>query len=300
MKRLGNLYSKLYDIDNLILADKKARKGKSKQKDLIEFDKNKDNNLLRLQNILINKEYKTSDYHIFTIYEGKERVIYKLPYYPDRIVHHGIMNILEKMFINCFTSNTYSCIKERGIHKVLRDLKKDLKDIENTQYCLKLDIKKFYPNVDHEILKSLLQKKIKDKDLLNMLNEIINSSNGIPIGNYLSQFFGNFYLTYFDHWLKEDKQVKYYYRYCDDLVILHKEKDYLHNLRIEIQEYLKDNLNLELKSNYQVFPISTRGIDFVGYKFYHTHILLRKGIKKRFIKMINFNNNDKSKASYYG
>lgn len=300
MKREGNIFNKIYDINNLKLADKKARRGKSNQKDLIKHDLNKDDNIVNLYHILKNKEYKTSKYHIFKLYDGKEREIYKLPYYPDRIVHHGIMNILEPIFISTFTKNTYSCIKKRGIHKAQKDLIKALKDKDNTLYCLKLDSKKFYPSINHEILKKLLKRKFKDKDLLDLLFEIIDSSPGVPIGNYLSQFLANFYLTYFDHWLKENKKVKYYFRYCDDIVILNKDKKYLNNLLKEIKEYLNKKLDLEVKNNHQVFEISKRGIDFIGYVFYHTHILLRKSIKLRFIRMIKYNKNYKSIASYKG
>lgn len=299
MKRIGNLYSKICTLENLELAEKKARKGKSKQYGVRLFNKNREENLLKLHHTLLNKEYKTSKYHIFTLLEKKERIIYRLPYYPDRIVHHAILNIIEDIFVKCFTSNTYSCIKKRGIHLCLRKLTKALKDKNNTTYCLKLDIEKFYPNVNHSILKKLLRKKFKDKDLLNLLDEIIDSAKGLPIGNYISQYLANFYLTYFDHWLKEDKRVKYYFRYCDDLVILYSNKEYLHNLRNEIINYLRNNLDLKL-SNYQVFPISKRGIDFLGYVSYHNYKLLRKDIKKNWIRMLNKYPNSKSKASYRG
>lgn len=281
MKRLGNLYDKIIDIDNLKLADEKARKGKLKSYGVIKHDKNRDENILKLQRMLIENKYTTSDYHIFKIYEPKEREIYQLPYYPDRIVHHAIMNILEPIWVKIFIKNTYSCIKGKGIHAAVRDLKYALKsDRENTKYCLKLDIRKFYPSIDHDILKSLIRKKIKDKQLLALLDEIIESAPGVPIGNYLSQYFANLYLSYFDHWLKEVKHVKYYYRYADDIVILHGNKDYLHCLLVDIKDYLHDNLKLTVKQNYQIFPVSSRGIDFVGYVFYHTHTLMRKSIKK--------------------
>lgn len=300
MKRFNNLYHKIYDINNLKLADKRARKGKLKKKDVQSHILNENDNLIDLHHLLLNKEYTTSKYEVYTIFDGKEREIYKLPYYPDRICHHAVMNILEPIFVSLFTKDTYSSIKKRGIYKAFENIKKSLKDIEETQYCLKLDIKKFYPNVNHDILKSILRKKFKDKDLLWLLDNIIDSTSGIPIGNYLSQHLSNIYLTYFDHWIKEDKKIKYYFRYCDDIVILSKDKEFLHLLLKEIEEYLKDNLKLQLKQNYQIFPINKRGLDFIGYKFYHTHILLRKSIKLRFINMIKYNNNIKSRASYNG
>lgn len=303
MKRKGNLYNQVIDINNLKLADKIARKDKSKQKDIKRHDRNRLTNIENLHKILKEKRYTTSEYYIFTIQDPKEREIFKLPYYPDRIVHHAIMNIIEPIFVSTFTADTYSCIKKRGIHKAFYNVKKALTDIENTQYCLQLDIKKFYPSVDHEILKILLRKKFKDQDLINLLDEIIDSTGngiGIPIGNYLSQYFANFYLSYFDHWLKENRRVRYYFRYCDDLVIFSNNKEELHKLRVEIVNYLITNLKLKIKPNYKIFPIAKQGLDFVGYKFYHTHILVRDSIKENYINMIKFNYNEKSIASYNG
>jgi retron-type reverse transcriptase len=283
-----------------MLADSIARKGKLTQPGILKHDQNREKNIQDLHIMLKNKTYKTSAYTTFTIYEPKERLIFRLPYYPDRIVHHAVMNVLEPIFVSVFTVDTYSCIKKRGIHAAARAVKQALKDIPGTQYCLKLDIKKFYPNVDHKILKQLLRKKIKDKDLLWLLDGIIDSADGLPIGNYLSQYLANFYLTYFDHWMKENRHVKYYFRYADDLVILSDSKPYLHQLLSEIRKYLQNNLNLIVKDNYQVFPVDSRGIDFVGYVFRHSHILLRKSIKQSFARAIARNNNPQSIASYTG
>lgn len=300
MKRFGNLYHRICSVENLQLADSIARKGKQNQPGVIEFDKNPDENILLLHKMLVEKTYKTSEYTTFPIYEPKERLIFRLPYYPDRIVHHAVMNVLESIFVSMFTANTYSCIKKRGIHAAANAVKSALLDIPGTQYCLKLDIRKFYPNIDHDILKQLLRKKIKDQDLLWMLDEIIESTPGLPIGNYLSQYFANFYLTYFDHWMKEDLHVKYYFRYADDMVILSDNKEYLHQVLFEIRNYLQENLKLEVKHNYQVYPVDARGIDFVGYVFFHTHTLLRKSIKKNFARMLRRNKNPQSIASYAG
>lgn len=217
MKRKNNLYEKIYSIENLQKADSIARKGKLNQPGVIKHDKNREDNILKLHEMLKAKTYKTSEYTTFTIFEPKERLIFRLPYYPDRITHHAVMNIMEPIFVSTFTKDTYSCIKKRGIHSAANAVKIALRDESETKYCLKLDIKKFYPNVDHDILKLLLRKKIKDEDLLWLLDEIIDSTEGLPIGNYLSQYFANFYLTYFDHWIKEEKKVKYYFRYADDL-----------------------------------------------------------------------------------
>ncbi len=300
MKRINNLYPKICSIANLQLADLIARKGKSKQPGVIEHDQNREGNILKLQEMLVNKTYKTSEYTTFTIFEPKERVIFRLPYFPDRITHHAVMNILEPIFVSTFTADTYSCIKGRGIHAAAYAVKRALQDIPGTLYCLKLYVKKFYPNVDHDILKQLLRRKIKDNDLLWLLDGIIDSADGLPIGNYLSQYFANFYLAYFDHWMKEDRKVKYYFRYADDLVILSDNKPWLHQLLYDIRMYLHEKLRLTVKRNSQIFPVNSRGIDFVGYVFYHTHILLRKSIKQNFARMIAKNKNAASIASYNG
>lgn len=300
MKRIGNLYEQIYDIDNLILADKLASKGKSKQYGIILHRRRKMENLKLLRSMLIDKSYRTSAYSTFKIYEPKERDIFSLPYFPDRILHHAIMNVLEPVFVSCFTADTYSCIKGRGIHAASDALGSAMNDYDNTDYCLKLDIKKFYPSIDHDILKALLRRKFKDPDLLWLLDGIIDSAPGVPIGNYLSQYFANFYLTYFDHWIKEVKRVKYYFRYADDIVIPGRSKAELHLLLFEIKNYLWNNLKLTVKQNYQIFPIEARGIDFVGYKRYHTKVLLRKGIKQRFARMLKKNKNPQSVASYLG
>ncbi|MBR8720004.1 hypothetical protein IX307_001215 [Bacteroides pyogenes] len=287
MKRIGNIFNEVISLENLRLADEKARKGKLKSYGVRVHDKNREANLLALHESLKNGTFKTSKYHIFTIYEPKERLIYRLPYYPDRILHHAIMNVLEPIWVSVFNKNTYSCIKNRGIHKCANDVKQALKqDPDGTRYCLKIDVRKFYPSIDHELLKGVVRRKIKDGRLLALLDEIIDSVDGVPIGNYLSQYFANLFLAYFDHWIKEAKRVKYYWRYADDIVILAPNKDFLHGLLNEIRVYLRDNLNLAVKRNYQVFPVEARGIDFLGYVFYHSHTLLRKSIKQKLCRRV--------------
>lgn len=296
MKRIGNIYDQICAMDNLRKAYVNAKKNHKNSYGVKLFDKDVEANLLKLHEELVNGTYRTGEYYIFKVYEPKEREIYRLDF-KHRVVHHAIMNILEPIWREAFTRDTYSCIKGRGIHGCVKELKQDLKDIAGTRHCLKLDIRKFYLNIDHDILKSIIRRKIKCKRTLKLLDEIIDSAPGVPIGNYVSQYFANLYLAYFDHWIKEAKGIKYYYRYCDDMVILHSDKRYLQELFIDINKYLSDNLKLEIKGNYQVFPVDSRGVDFVGYVFFHTHTLLRKSIKKAMVKK---RKNIKSLASYYG
>lgn len=287
MKRYGNLYDKIISLDNLRLADEKARKGKLQSYGVRRHDENREQNLIDLHEQLKAGTFKTSQYDIFTIHEPKEREIYRLPYYPDRIVHHAAMNILEPIWCSIFTADTYSCIKGKGIHAAARKLKQYLReDPAGTRYCLKIDIRKYYPSIDHDILKQIIRRKIKDRRLLALLDEIIDSAEGVPIGNYLSQYFANLYLAYFDHWIKEEKRTRYYFRYADDIVVLSDSKEHLHALLADMREYLAVELHLQIKDNYQIFPVEARGIDFVGYVFYHTHTLLRKSIKQTFCRKV--------------
>lgn len=299
MKRKNGLFEQIVSIENIRLADKRTRAHKAKNYGIRLFDENHEANLIDLQRELESGEYRTGEYEIFKIYEPKEREIARLQY-RHRVAHHAIMNIMEPLWVSTFTANSYSCIKGRGIHKCLQDVRKALKDIEGTKYCLKIDIQKFYPNINREKLIEIIGKKIKCKKTMNLHCEAIHSApgeSGVPIGNYLSQFYANLYLTYFDHWIKEVKRVKYYFRYCDDIVAFSATKEELHELLHYIREYLEKELFLTVKKNYQVFPVESRGVDFVGYKMFHTHTLLRKSIKKGLIRK---KDNPKSVSSYGG
>jgi len=266
MKRYQGLFERIISIENLELADRHARRGKSKQPGVRSHDKSRPENIVLLHNVLKKRKYRTSEYSMFPVYEPKERLVSRLPYFPDRITHHAILNILDPIFSNIFTNDTYSCIKGKGIHAASENLKKALKDSRETMHCLKLDIHKFYPSVDHGILKALLRKKFKDEDLLWLLDEIIDSHPGLPIGNYTSQYFANFYLTYFDHWIRQHQRVKYYFRYLDDIVILSNSKSDLHRILHEIRAYLESELNQILNLEIKVICYDLSPSKFEGQK----------------------------------
>lgn len=289
MKRYGNLYQIICSKENLRLAHQNARKGKGWYKEVKMVDSDVDHYINLLHDMLVNKTYQTSEYVTFIKRDSnKDRVIYKLPYFPDRICQWAIIQVIEPILIKNLIQNTYSAIPGRGIHKALDDVKKAIqKDPTGMAYCLKLDVKKYYPSIDHAVLKGKFRRMFKDPDLLWLLDEIIDSTPGnagIPIGNYVSQYCGNMYLSGFDHWIKEEKHIRHYFRYMDDICIFSKCKEELHKLRKEIDEYFKMNLHLTIKSNWQVFPTFTRGLDFVGYRIFRNFVLLRKSTCKQFKK----------------
>ena len=290
MKRYGNLYKKIIDLDNIREAHKQARKGKRHYREVKMVDSDPDYYLGQIHEMLVNQTYEVGKYEVKHITDrGKEREIHKLPYYPDRIIQWAILlqtaEIFQKSMVDC----TCSSIKGRGGRKSSNLVAKYLKN-DNAVYCLKFDIKKYYPNVDHKILKTLLRRKFKDKNLLRLFDLIIDSypeEKGIPIGSYSSQYFGNFYLSPFDHWLKETKKVKYLIRYMDDIVIIHNSKEFLHTLLSEIESFLHEHVGLKVKKNWQIFPINARGIDFVGYRHFKKFKLLRKSISNNYKKRMN-------------
>lgn len=294
MKRYGNLYDKIISLDNLRLADERARHRKTHTYGVRVHDRNREENLKQLHETLKAGTYHTSEYSTFIIHEPKERVIFRLPYFPDRIVHHAVMNVLEPIWVATFTADTYSCIKGRGIQAAADKVRRTIdRDKPGCAYCLKIDVKKFYPSINHEILKGIVRRRIKDKRLLRLLDEIIDSAEGLPIGNYLSQYLANLMLTYFDHWIKEQKRVKYYFRYADDIVVLHSDKKYLRGLLTEIEDYLTTKLDLAVKGNKQIFPVAKdrsdrhgRGIDFLGFVFFHNETRLRKRIKQNLCRKV--------------
>ena len=284
MKRYGNLYEQIIDPGNITLANQNAKKGKGHYAEVRMVEGNRDYYLGLVQKMLAEKTFHTAPYRKKTVFDsGKLREIYKLPYFPDRIVHHAMMNILQPIWDKTFIYDCYSAVPGKGIHAGLARLHRFMKDKENTRYCLKFDIHHYYPSVRHDILLSILERTIKCGDTLWLLEDIVRSAGGstnIPIGNYLSQYFANIYMNQFDHWLKEDKGLKYYIRYSDDGVILHESKERLHELLDEIREYL-GTLSLEFNPKTQIFPVEKRGVDFLGYRSFRGYTLLRKSSVER-------------------
>lgn len=287
MKRHGNLFSKITDLDNIHLAYRHARKGKNWQDTIKLFEINTEQNIERIQQSLLDRTFTTSEYETFVIYEPKKRTIYKLPFDPDRIVQHALMNAIEPIWDNLFIYDSYSCRKGKGIHAGSRRTMEFIRKVGMDGYCLKMDVSKFYPSINHDILYEIIKRKIRCRDTLWLIKDIIYSLEGgynVPVGNYTSQWFGNLYLNELDQFVKHVLKVKQYIRYCDDFIFLHPDKQYLNEISNAIPTFLNEKLDLKLSKN-QLFPVS-QGIDFLGYRHFLGYVLLRKSSAKRVKKRV--------------
>lgn len=286
MKRVGYLYHKIYDRDNIETALKNAAKN-NKNKDMVNYYKdNSEKYITEIQRMLMEQSYVPSKYVSKTIVDkGKTRVIHKTRFFPDRIIHHALIQVIFPTIESVLITDTYQSLPNRGCHLGVKKVNNWIKaDPLNCKYVAKLDIVKFYPNVDNEILKQLFRKKFKDPSVLWLLDTVIDSIDGLPIGNYTSQIFGNYYLAFFDHYAKEDLRIKNYIRYADDIVFFSNCKKHLQGLVNGLKNYLK-TLKLSLGKSSQVFPLKHRPLDYLGYVFYiNGSLKIRRRIKRNFIR----------------
>ena len=285
-KTYKDLYRAICEFDNIHRAYIKARRLKRYKADVLTFSSRLEENLIDIHNHLVWKTYQPGRYHYFMIYEPKERLIAALPF-RDRVVHHALCNIIEPIFERSFIHDSYACRVGKGsvagVNRTTRFLRA-ARQKWGRVYCLKLDVKKFFPNIDHYCLKRIVRKFIACPDTLWLIDLIIDSEEtdrGIPIGSLTSQLFANLYLNELDHLIKDRWRVKFYIRYMDDCIVIHYDKTYLHALRKDIEGFLEENLRLTLNGKTQVFPVKSRGIDFLGYRIWPDYRLLRPANVKR-------------------
>jgi retron-type reverse transcriptase len=285
MKRYGNLFERICDLENLHNAYNICLRGKRLKRDVLGFTFNLSHNLLALQQALKSKTYEVSDYFSFHVFEPKKRLIQALPF-RDRVVQQALCLIISPLIEKSFIFDTYACIKNKGTHAGSNRLQHFLKKAQDQwarPYCLKCDIASYFNSINHKILLELFEHKIKCKDTLWLIEKITNSNNeetGIPIGNLLSQLSANLYLDVLDGHIKHKCKITYYLRYMDDFCILHSNKIYLKHLKDEIALFLEENLKLRFNNRTDIFPVS-QGIDFLGYRTWETHRLLRNKSKNR-------------------
>ena len=292
-KTLRNKYYKYLTYEKLMEAHIKSRKGKGYRKEIINFNLKQEEYIMYLLDKLKEKTYKHGGYQIFYIKEPKVRKIEKSRYI-DRVVHTWLVdNFLEPTFVPQFLNTSYACLKKRGMHKACLDLQKAMKHckrIWDKYYVLKMDVSKYFDNINKEVLLNILKKKIKDEDLMWLVKEILYTQKrekGLEIGNYTSQIFANIYLNEVDMYIKHGLKVKYYFRYMDDSVILVKTKEEAKTLLEKIKIFLKENLKLELNKKTQIFK-NKQGVNFCGYKINEYRLKIRDKGKRKLKKKIKY------------
>lgn len=282
MKSYKNLWDEFISDENYYLAVKNATKHKCGKKSKYRRANYIKEHADELKDYFINYacNFKNVKHEPKDIYDGirkKKRSIF-VPTMDEQIIHHMIVNILKPIFLKGMYEHSYGSIPDRGPHLAKKRMEKWIRQDE-FDYVLKMDVRKYFESIPHYILKAKLKRIIKDKKFYNILCTVIDSTDkGIPIGFYTSQWFANWYLTELDHYIKEYLHVKRYVRYMDDIVIWGHDKKTLHNIKKNIESYLKCDLGLELKHNWQIFNINYRAIDFMGFRFYKNRTTLRKTI----------------------
>lgn len=288
-KKIKNCFYKNLTFEKIIAAHKRARKNKAYRDEIILFEMNLENNIINLINSIKNGTYKVGEYRVFKVYEPKERIIKALPYI-DRVVHQWYVEEFIKPFIvPKFINTSFACLNNKGTHKAVEQVEKYMriyKRNNNNFWILKCDVRKFFYTINPHILFKILQKYISDKKLLEFTKIIIfdkrepDEKNGIPIGNYTSQFFANIYLNELDQFVKRTLKIKYYVRYMDDFILLLPTKKECIEIKKKIEKFLEENLELSLNNKSRYYPY-TMGVNFCGYRTFTTHRLLRLSSKKK-------------------
>ncbi len=309
MKSYSNLYKQVCDLENIKLAWKKARKRKTLKNYVVQFDKYFKENLLQLRADLIFHSYRPLPLNTFVIRDPKTRKI-SVSDFRDRIVHHALCNIIEPLFDKLFIFDNYANRKGKGTLAAIKRLNYFMRKVSHNGsvvnksknkvrgFFLKGDIKHYFETVNHNTLIEIIFRKIKDPEILFLIKNILKNYSpkeegvGMPLGNLTSQFFANIYLNELDQFVKHALRVKYYIRYVDDFVILHNDKNQLCFYKDKINEFLKNKLFIELSLNKSKIKPLNRGIEFLGFRNFYYHKLLReRNIRKIYRKISNLKNN---------
>lgn len=285
MKRIGNLFDLTFSKENLYQAYIDARKGKRKKQACFNFEIALGGNLESLYEEIHNGIYKPRPYKKFTVYEPKERIIYA-PAFRDIVVQHAIYRIIYQIFDKTFIDQSFACRKGMGTHKCSQQTQKYMRTCSDDEYTLKLDIRKFFYSIDRAILKTLIEKKIKDRRFVGIMMSFAEMETpvGIPIGNLLSQIYALIYMNPVDHFIKRVLKVKKYVRYVDDFILIGITRDRCLEYRAKIIDFIDKELNLKLsKSTIQKVK---KGLNFVGYRTWKTKKFIRKYSLYKFRKMV--------------
>lgn len=310
MKTYKKLYKRLYSTENLNTAFRKARKGKLKRGYILDFEKDLEKSIGLLQRELKLKIYVPTELKKFVIRDPKTRTIHA-SIFKDRVVHHAIVNILQPIYEKIFIYDSFASRKSKGTHAAIERFESFIRKVSSNGrviknsfnnnsvrgYVLKADIKHYFATIDHEVLISILRKKIRDEDFIRLIKKILNNfdtinyKKGLPLGNYTSQFFANIYLNHLDYFIKHKLKAKYYIRYVDDFVILDKNKEVLLEHMSKIEKYIM-YLKLELHPDKSEIHALRNGVTFLGYRIFYHYRLLRKRNIRYFHRRLNIKYDD--------
>lgn len=306
MKKLRDVYRKIVSKENLYHSAYMASKNRRYRDTTADFNFRLEDEIGQLQEELMSKTYKHGEYRVFTIYDPKKRQIAAAPF-RDRVVHHAVHDVIEPLLDKSFIYDSYACRKGKGTHKAVDRAQSFLRA---NRFCFHGDIKKYFPSIDHGILKKLVERRVEDRDLLWLFNEIIDSAvglltcqpvsgsrltvsaenrtpktehqTGLPIGNLTSQFFANLYLNELDYFVKFDLRFHYYIRYMDDFLIFHNDERVMQEARSRIKEFLRERLNINLHENKSQIYKTAEGIKFLGFRIFKDYRRLAPDNVRRF------------------
>lgn len=300
MKIYRNLFEKIVSAENLLEAWDDFKREKRKKADVQLFERHLGDNLFKLHHDLIHKRYRHSEYVDFYVRDPKLRHIHKATV-RDRVVHHAVFRIINPIFESTFISDSYSCRKEKGNHRGVKQLGVYSRKVFQTHgrcLALKCDIKQFFPTIDHQVLLDIIGRKIKDENVLSLIKVIIESFasdadqgfgiKGAPIGNLTSQMFANIYMNELDQFVKHELKAKYYLRYTDDFVIFHHDEKYLSLLKEKIADFLKTHLDLALHPNKVQIRKLRQGVDFLGYVSLPYARVPRVKVRRRIFRKLRY------------
>lgn len=304
------MYHDIISIENLLVAWREFQRDKRKRKDVEQFSIHLTDNILKLHQELSNCTYRHGLYGAFRINDPKPRDIHKASV-RDRLVHHAIYRIIYPYFDTKFIFDSYSCRKSKGTHRAInrfRDFARIVsKNNTRTVWILKCDIRKFFANINHQILGNILKKHIRSGRTILLLSRIVKSFHtqgnpniGLPLGNLTSQLLVNIYMNEFDHFMKRNVKAKHYIRYADDFVILHEDKNYLESMLPKIAEFLETQLKLSLHPDKVFIKTLASGVDFLGWIHFPHHRIPRTSTKNRMFRNLKNNQKDGSLSSYRG
>jgi retron-type reverse transcriptase len=283
VRRVADLYDQIADYDNLCEAFRKAAKGKQNRPEVIAFRQDFTANIQNLRGQLLSHNFDIGHYRFFKVFDPKPRSICAAAF-PERVLHHAIMNICEPVLNAYAIHDSYACQRNKGNRKALAKAQKYARRYD---WYLKLDIHKYFDSIDHDIMLNQMSRRFKDNELSDMFRQLLGTyhtapGKGMPIGNLISQHLANFYLGFFDHWIKEERRVHAYLRYMDDFILFGNGKTYLKAELALIKEFLSIKLKLSLKTNIQLNRCK-RGIPFLGYRIFPYIIRLSPYSRKRFV-----------------